>query len=164
MPTQQDVDEKIGECYCCSFADITVKKYKRNALFMTGQSQYWYLCKICSTSFLSNVVDYNKESANQELARSMGYCTNLILKAIENKPRIQGPHVEPFTCPECGGHFFGSKDSAGGRLTRYCHDQNGVGCRWSGSTKECMTEDDINTEELIAFGFNLGVKSITEKK
>lgn len=35
-----------------------------------------------------------------------------------------------FTCPSCGGHHFGTA-RIGERIQGRCHDEFGVGCRWT---------------------------------
>src|SRR4051812_33417428 len=51
-----------------------------------------------------------------------------------------------FTCPKCGGHHFGSASQPKGEkdwiiLSRQCHDEHGIGCRWSGPDVECMSPE-----------------------
>jgi len=43
--------------------------------------------------------------------------------------------VEPFTCPECGSHYFGSRcerrpDGSFWKIAEECHDQYKKGCRF----------------------------------
>lgn len=50
---------------------------------------------------------------------------------------IEEKHDEYFTCPQCGGHYFGrdTVDAMGTTLvldTVRCHDQNKAGCDWHG--------------------------------
>jgi hypothetical protein len=42
---------------------------------------------------------------------------------------------EPFTCPKCGGHYYGSMcerrpDGSFWKIAEECHDQHGVGCKY----------------------------------
>lgn len=49
-----------------------------------------------------------------------------------------------FTCPECEGHWFGTsfkdKNMKLDESTVHCHDQFNVGCKFSGTRKECITK------------------------
>lgn len=45
-----------------------------------------------------------------------------------------------FTCPQCGGHRFGSSDFDG-VITRHCNDEHGTGCTWEGPGSACGLED-----------------------
>lgn len=36
-----------------------------------------------------------------------------------------------FSCPKCGGRFFGSSMQPDGSWERYCNDEKGVGCTFS---------------------------------
>lgn len=35
-----------------------------------------------------------------------------------------------FTCPKCGGGYFGSSELPDGLSRLHCHDEFGVGCKW----------------------------------
>jgi len=49
---------------------------------------------------------------------------------------------EPFSCPKCGGHYYGSicerrPDGSFWKVAEECHDQHGVGCKYV-ARKEVM--------------------------
>lgn len=47
-----------------------------------------------------------------------------------------------FTCPRCGGHFFGTVGRIGREPHyRHCNDQFGKGCRWKGDDADCMAQE-----------------------
>ncbi len=62
-----------------------------------------------------------------------------------------------FQCPKCGGTHFGStfpdavgwvdgeatKDTVLGEPRRHCHDEFEVGCKWTGTSAECMTRERV---------------------
>lgn len=58
--------------------------------------------------------------------------------------------MKVFICPECGSTYFGSgnlrgKDGLGvppSQVTIYCHDQHGVGCKWSGKWADMPDRDE----------------------
>lgn len=54
-----------------------------------------------------------------------------IIKAAAVSRALANPEKHWFTCPDCGGHYFGTSELTG-KTIRSCHDQNGTGCRWSG--------------------------------
>lgn len=55
-----------------------------------------------------------------------------------------------FVCPECGSTYFGSanlraKDGSPvptNELKLYCHDQYGVGCKWTGKWSDMPDVDE----------------------
>jgi hypothetical protein len=54
----------------------------------------------------------------------------------------EGTQPHTFTCPECGGHYFGSAlDGKGGITARECHDQGMIGCRWRGGPDDGMADE-----------------------
>lgn len=55
---------------------------------------------------------------------------------------------DAFTCPKCGGHYFGSSlTTVNGRAVivgRQCHDQFGKGCEWhSNDPEEGMHDETV---------------------
>ncbi len=80
-------------------------------------------------------------------------------KHPESGPRptkLCGWFFEAFTCPNCGGHHFGSHSQQTPDkkewiiLSRQCHDEYGLGYRWEGSDVECMADEDTLPEEIEA--------------
>lgn len=52
----------------------------------------------------------------------------------------------PFTCPECGGHYFGTEWPDGIEAERrivHCHDQNGAGCSWQSEEYQFLEMGDL---------------------
>lgn len=52
----------------------------------------------------------------------------------------------PFTCPKCGGHYFGTEWPDGIEAERrivQCHDQNATGCNWQGEEYEFYEAGDL---------------------
>jgi hypothetical protein len=48
-----------------------------------------------------------------------------------------------FTCPKCGGAYFGRWEGVVD-----CHDEFETSCHWSGPEKDCMTASDEEKLEL----------------
>lgn len=60
---------------------------------------------------------------------------------------------DEFTCPKCGGRFFGSrmsKDPSTGELRsveRFCHDEFKVGCEWHGRVESVANGPETTQAE-----------------
>lgn len=56
-----------------------------------------------------------------------------------------GQQVNAFTCPKCGGHWFGSTSGPNHRIVeRECHDEHGIGCRWRGGPDDGMSGEALH--------------------
>lgn len=53
--------------------------------------------------------------------------------------------MKQFRCPECGSFHFGTSFDRLQISGRSCHDEFGVGCRWSGSDEECFVENRLKS-------------------
>lgn len=72
----EDKDEKPEECSFCS--------YETEAL---TESDYGWICNVCFSS-VNSALFYSQHKDN-DLARQISYCTNMILEAVSNKPEAQ---------------------------------------------------------------------------
>lgn len=92
-------------------------------------------------SCLTNLVPYSSICFGEKNECRLARPKPTALQAVEKKPKqlfgIWLAAHDQFTCPDCGGHHFGStlKDRANGFgliTERQCHDEYGKGCHWSG--------------------------------
>ena len=66
-----------------------------------------------------------------------------------------------FTCPECGGHWFGSSGLP--IESRHCHDEHQTGCRWAGPADgPHMTQDTARLAITTALAAALTVADTGE--
>lgn len=71
------MSEAIGTCSACQFEGVPVKPYENGFPARTAE-----LCQVCARTFIGNAYFYPKQYDNSGLYFALGYCTNLILKAI----------------------------------------------------------------------------------
>lgn len=72
------MNTSIRECDCCHYTTAT-QSYTVTLRPDLAPDVYHY-CDVCAASGLSVIVKYR--NPNEELARALGYCTNLILAQI----------------------------------------------------------------------------------
>ncbi len=79
---------KNGKCECCGFEGITIREYpivQGELCFDVEKPSSRWICSVCADTFLGNL--HVSPLCNHDirmLARAVGHCTNLILKAIED--------------------------------------------------------------------------------
>lgn len=87
----------IGECESCQFPGLELTaygEYDEAAIKELGYTPHKFLvqrnyCNVCTNSPIGNATTYGY--TEQPLYQSLGYCTNLILKAIrDSQHAIQG--------------------------------------------------------------------------
>jgi hypothetical protein len=70
-----------------------------------------------------------------------------------------------FSCPKCAGSYFGTQNPGErdrSKWVRQCHDQFGIGCRWSGIDAECMVSRE-DAYDRIRGGVDSAVKVYQRK-
>lgn len=70
------------ECESCQFPDIECKTYRVYGRG-TEEDQKKNYCEVCASSLISNLVHYGHPDS--PVLQTIGYCTNLILKAVRDK-------------------------------------------------------------------------------
>lgn len=70
---------KIGTCTSCHFENILVETYRGSVL----RPEPMDFCKVCAGSYIGNAAIYPNQYEPATLYQALGYCTNLILQAIE---------------------------------------------------------------------------------
>lgn len=72
------------------------------------------------------------------------------VKALTEKLRLDTDDRTIFCCPECGGTYFGTTGvtKPKSQWIRDCHDQYGIGCKWSGKDKDCIVKGEVAARRL----------------
>jgi len=71
---------EVGTCDSCGFEHIPLKTYTRTGFKDAKDSK---MCAVCAGSFIGNAHQYPLQYEDSALYKSLGYCTNLILQAIQ---------------------------------------------------------------------------------
>lgn len=78
--TRRTINRK-GECDSCGFKDIETRQYTGRA-DIKGDTR-WY-CIVCASTLIGNAATYPEQHPNNDVLRSLGWCTNAILKLIRD--------------------------------------------------------------------------------
>lgn len=64
--------------------------------------------------------------------------TDRELDALCAERVMGGAETEGFLCPSCGGSHFGTRFEDGKSVSRNCHDEFEIGCKWNGPAMDAV--------------------------
>jgi len=88
LPEPEPAEErksKRGECASCGHDDVEVKRYEHHTHVSGDDRIFEFLCNLCASSRIGNAHSYPNQCSNADIACSIGYATNEILRAIRGE-------------------------------------------------------------------------------
>lgn len=79
-----DKSENPGECAACGFETDELTWYDFYPPYVGDRQGHW-VCRICASTLSGNYDQYPTRYENGDVFKTIAYCTNLILAAIEAK-------------------------------------------------------------------------------
>lgn len=88
LPNAKKSEWRRGECQCCYATRVMVIQSDKTSPEQPTRS--WDLCRVCYRTYISNVVEFSKDTSAIKLARCLGGVANLLLKEIRRARKPKG--------------------------------------------------------------------------